>query len=465
MTETALHYLEAVDAIALLREGAIASQDLTTRMLDRIALLDPELRGYAYVDRDNALRQAGAADAARAGGRSLGPLHGLPVAVKDLFWTADMPTQAGMPLHANFRPAVDATVVARLRAAGAIVLGKLQMTEGAFAQHHPAIAPPLNPWDDRLWPGASSSGAGVATAAGLCYGSLGSDTGGSIRFPCAANGLTGLKPGWGRVSRHGVFDFAPSLDHVGPMARSARDVALLLAVIAGADPLDPTCDPGPAVAFPSPDTGLAGLRIGVDRRWNARGSDARTCAAIEGALAVLGDLGARIEEVTMPDPRRAVLGWEVIAGSEVAVAHAATYPARADEYGPALSFLIEVGRSASAMDYHRAQLDRMAFRGAFTALMTGIDLLVAPVMPDAATTLGALDAVAGDAEANARLIGFTAPFNLSGHPTLALPAGRTAGGTPIGMQFVGGHGGEEMLLRAGIAYQAATAWHRAAPIP
>lgn len=464
MTDTPLPYLEATEAAARLRAGGISSHQLTTALLDRIDAVDPELRSYAFVDRDDALRQAAAADAARERGVPLGPLHGLPVAVKDLFWTADMPTLAGMPLHAGFMPPADATVVARLRAAGAILLGKLQMTEGAFAQHHPNIAPPRNPWNDALWPGASSSGSGVATAAGLCFGSLGTDTGGSIRFPCAANGLTGIKPSWGRVSRHGVFDFAPSLDHVGPMARSARDVALLLSVISGIDPLDPTCASEPALPVAAHDGDLTGLRVGVDRRWNERGSDVQTNAAIETALTVLQHLGAQIEEVSVPETRRAVLGWESIAGTEIAVAHAETYPARADEYGPALSFLIEVGRSASAMDYQRAQLDRMALRGAFTALMADIDLLVAPVIPDAATTLEALDAVAGDAEANARLIGFTAPFNLSGHPALALPAGRTLGGTPIGMQFIGGHGREAMLLRAGIAFQEATAWHRARPI-
>lgn len=465
MTGTALHYLEATGAAALLCKGQISSHELTAALLERIDALEPQLRSYAYVDRDNALRQAEAADAARVQGAPLGALHGLPIAVKDLFCTADMPTLAGMPLHVGFRPRADATVVARLRAAGAVLLGKLQMTEGAFAQHHPAIAPPHNPWDDGLWPGASSSGSGVATAAGLCFGSLGTDTGGSIRFPCAANGLTGLKPSWGRISRYGVFDFAPSLDHVGPIARSARDVALLLSVISGTDPLDPTCALEPALPMAAHDGGLTSLRVGVDRRWNADGSDAETNAAIESALTVLQHLGAQIEDVSVPDTRCAVLGWEPIAGAEVAVAHAETYPARAGEYGPALSFLIEVGRSASAMDYQRAQLDRMAFRGAFATLMRDIDLLVAPVMPNAATTLDALDAVAGDAEANARLIGFTAPFNLSGHPALALPAGGTVKGTPIGMQFIGGHGREAMLLRAGIAFQEATAWHRARPIP
>ncbi len=465
MNDTPLHYREATDIVAMLRDGAISSRAITAALLARIAALDPRLHSYAHVDGDNALRQAEAADARRARGEATGPLHGLPVAVKDLFWTDDMPTAAGMPIHAGYRAPADATVVARLRAAGAIIIGKLQMTEGAFAQHHPGIAAPLNPWGEALWPGASSSGAGVALAAGLCFGALGTDTGGSIRFPSAVNGVTGLKPGWGRVSRHGLFDFAPTLDHVGPMARSARDVALLLSVISGADPLDPTCAPEPAMAPPGPaEGGLAGLRIGIDRGWNEQGSDAETCAAIAQAVAVLEGLGARIVPVSVPDMRRAVLGWEIIAGTEIAVSHAETFPAYAADYGPALSFLIGVGRGASAMDYQRAQLDRIALRGAFATLMAGIDLLIAPALPDAMTTLDALDAVAGDAQANARLIGFTSPFNLTGQPALALPAGRTVAGTPIGMQFISGQGREDALLRAAIAYQGATAWHRAAPL-
>src|SRR5207237_7080383 len=170
----------------------------------------------------------------------LSQLHGVPIAVKDLCWTEGIATAAGMPLHRDFVPSVDATVVRKLREAGAVLLGKLQLTEGAFADHHPDIAPPVNPWHRDHWSGASSSGSGVATAAGLCFGSLGSDTGGSIRFPSAANGVTGLKPTWGRVSRFGCFELAASLDHIGPMARSAVDCGAILGAIAGADPKDLT---------------------------------------------------------------------------------------------------------------------------------------------------------------------------------------------------------------------------------
>jgi len=385
----------------------------------------------------------------------------VPIAVKDLFETRDMPTAAGMVIRRE-PGAGDATVVRRLRDAGAINIGKLQMTEGAFALHHPAIAPPLNPWGEALWPGASSSGSGVAVAAGLCFASLGSDTGGSIRFPCAANGLTGLKPSWGRVSRHGAVELAASLDHIGPIARSARDVALLYPLIAGHDPADPTSW-SDAVAAVAKTASLTGLRVGIDRGWNGDGCDADVVRAVDGVERCLRALGAELRDIRLPDVRPAVERWELLAGTEAAVAHAGSYPARADDYGPALSRLIELGRNASAMDYQRARLDRIALRGALDSVLADIDLLLAPVQPYAAPTLDRMAALAHDPEANARLIGFTAPFNLGGQPALALPGQPTDDGAPIGVQLVAARGREDVLLRAAIAIQRETHWHLAHP--
>jgi amidase len=228
----------------------------------------------------------------------LSQLHGVPIAVKDLCWTEGIATAAGMPLHRDFIPAVDATVVRKLREAGAVLLGKLQLTEGAFADHHPDVAAPLNPWHRDHWSGASSSGSGVATAAGLCFGSLGSDTGGSIRFPSAANGNTRLKPTWGRVSRFGCFELAASLDHIGPICRSAADAAIVLGAIAGSDPRDPTALRSDVPDYLAADDGtLRGVRLGFDERYALDDVDAETRGAVETALATVRSLGAEIVTV------------------------------------------------------------------------------------------------------------------------------------------------------------------------
>ena len=222
---TELHYLELTELAARIRTGEVSPMSVTRAQLDRIAALDGALGSYALVMADVAMAQAETAEAEIVAGRYRGPLHGVPIAVKDLCWTKGFATAAGMAIHKDFRPGEDATVVRRLKEAGAVLLGKLQLTEGAYSDHHPSVTPPRNPWNAEYWPGISSSGSGTATAAGLCYGSLGSDTGGSIRWPSAANGVTGLKPSWGRVSRHGVFELAATLDHVGPITRSAADAA------------------------------------------------------------------------------------------------------------------------------------------------------------------------------------------------------------------------------------------------
>src|SRR6266850_692117 len=260
-----LHYCELVEIGQRIQKREQSSVEATQAQLDRIAHLDGQLKSYAYVMASAALEQAHAAEKEIAAGEVRGPLHGVPIAVKDLCWTKDAPTAAGMTIYRDYRPSEDATVVSRLKEAGAVILGKLQLTEGAYADHHPEIDPPRNPWDATLWSGASSSGSGVATAAGLCYGSLGSDTGGSIRFPSAANSVTGLKPSWGRVSRHGVFALSEILDCMGPLARSVADAATVLAAIAGPDALDPTARHEPVPDYPdSMMEGVRGRRIAVD---------------------------------------------------------------------------------------------------------------------------------------------------------------------------------------------------------
>ncbi len=456
--------LDLVEIGRRIRARQISSVEVTRAVLDRISGLDGRLKSYATPTPDLALTQAGQADAETARGEIRGPLHGVPIAVKDVFHTKGIPTAAGMAIHKDYRPEQDATVVARLREAGAVLLGKLQMTEGAFGQHHPSIDPPVNPWSAAHWTGASSSGSGIATAAGLCYGSLGTDTLGSIRFPSTMNGVTGLKPSWGRVSRAGVFALAPSMDHVGPITRSAVDAAAMLGAIAGADPRDPT-----AVQESVPDYlagiggGVRGLRIGIDRGSIAAGADADMIAATEEAAAVLAHLGGSLCEISFPAPDAVVRDAISLCGAEAAVVHEATYPSHAAEYGPVLTGLLEIGRALGCHAMTKILLRREVFRGRLNALFRDIDLLIMPAMNIAAPTLVDMAPARRTPATTEARFRFAAPFDMSGHPTLTLPGGKTVDGLPVGFQIVGRHMEEALVLRAGHAFQQTTVWHERRP--
>lgn len=458
-----LHYLSLDEVARRLKARKLSSVELTESMLDRIGKVDSGLRSYATVTADRALADAARLDADAASGTWRGPLHGVPIAVKDLCNTAGVATAAGMEIHRGNVPSRDATVVARLKQAGAVILGKLQMTEGAYGAHHPNIPAPLNPWNAAYWTGSSSSGSGAATAAGLCFASLGSDTGGSIRFPSTMNGLSGLKPTWGRVSRAGVFPLAESLDHVGPMTRSALDAAIVLGAIAGADPADPT-----SVGLPVPDyaalidQGVRGRRLGLATNMPGLDEDARR--ALDGAVDALTNAGAVIVEVTLPEGfDQGARDWVPLCGVEAAVAHEATYPARAAEYGPVLAGLLEQGRRLTAMELAKMQLRRAALTGELNRLLASVDLLLMPVMARAAWSTAALLAAGRDPETVAGRLRYTAPFDLSGHPTLTLPGGMTADGVPVGFQIVGKAFDEGLILAAGHAYQRETDWHMRRP--
>ncbi len=460
-----MHYLGLLELTQKMHTGELSPVEVTEAQLQRIEALDGELNSFVLVTADLARTQARQAEAEIRRGEIRGPLHGAPIGLKDLCWTKGIPTTGGMTIYADFRPTEDATVATKLREAGAICLGKLKSTESAFADHHPQIVPPVNPWNPAHWPGVSSSGSGVATAAGLCFGSLGSDTGGSIRFPSAANGLTGLKPTWGRVSRYGVFELAATLDHIGPMARNAADAAAMLAAIAGPDPHDPT-----AAQVPVPDyvaemvKGLAGLRIGIDPAFNALGLDSPTSAALAAAVETVRAIGGAIREVDFPESEAILADWLPACGIETAVAHEATYPGRKDEYGPGLAGLIELGRGLSAMDLQKIILRRNDFRGRVAALFQDIDLLIVPAQAFASPTVAKMATLGEDPDLLQGLLRFTSIFDMSGNPTITLPCGFTEAGTPIAFPFVSNHWDEAKLFRAGHAFQQASAWHRQHPV-
>ncbi len=458
----ALHYLSLDEVARRLKARTLSSVEITQAILDRIVTLDPKLRSYATVTADRALADAAARDAETAAGRSLGPLHGVPIAIKDLCDTQGVATAAGMAIRRDRVPVRDATVVARLRAAGAVILGKLQMTEGAYGLHHPSIEPPVNPWNAAYWPGVSSSGSGVATAAGLCFASLGSDTGGSIRFPSTMNGLSGLKPTWGRVSRAGVFPLAESLDHVGPMCRSALDAAIVLGVIAGIDPDDPTSSPHDVPDYVRAiGNGIEGRRLGIPSNLIGVEDDSRR--AFAGAASALEAAGAVLVDAELPSFEEAAAGWMALCGVEAALAHEATFPARREEYGPAFAALLDLGRKLSAVEHARLLTVRAAVKGGIDRLLGEIDLLLLPVMGMAAPSLESMTAAKRTPQAVAARLRYTAPFDLSGHPTLTLPGGMTAGGVPVGIQVVGRAFDEATVLAAGHAFQQASDWHMRRP--
>jgi amidase len=459
-----LHYLELTELAARIKARQISPPEVTRAQLARIAALDGELGSYVHVMAESAMAQAEAAQAEIAAGRYRGPLHGVPVALKDLFWTKGYPTAAGTIVHGNYRPDHHASVVRRLNEAGAVVLGKLQLTEGAYSDHHPSVTPPKNPWHADYWPGISSSGPAVATAAGLCYGALASDTGGSIRWPCAANGLTGLKPSWGRVSRYGMFELAATLDHVGPIARSAADAGAMLGVIAGSDPKDPTAalDPVPDY-LAAAEQDIQGLRIGLDAVWNSEGVDGATQQVLAKAVDALRALGAEIVEVRFPDIEQAVTDWVLNCAVEAAVAHQTTYPARKNEYGPVLASVLETGRAVSGVDYQRILLRRLELRGQVASLFETIDLLLTPVHPFPPLTLAMIRTLGEQPELIARLQQYTCAFDMTDHPTITLPGGFSVAGLPIAFQLVAANLDEATLVRAGAAFQRTTSWHRHHP--
>lgn len=459
--------LSLTEVSAGIRAGAFSPVEVTEAVLARMAAVEPKLNSYITVTAERALERAELAQAEMKAGLYRGPLHGVPVAVKDLCETSFAATTGGMAIYKGNETGRDSTVVTRLEQAGAVMLGKLAMTEGAYSGHHPEMPTPVNPWYAKAWAGSSSSGSGVATAAGLCFGALGSDTGGSIRFPSSACGITGLKGTWGRVSRHGVFALADSLDHVGPMARTAADCAALMQVLAGADPADPT-----TLDAPVPDylagllAPIRGLRIGVDAAMIVDGVAGETAQVMQGAIAAYQALGAEIVPVTLPFTPETTAHWTALCAIEVALAHKATYPARKAEYGPYLDGLLAMGQAVTGFEVGEAMQWRLVYNGALSRVMESVDVLLLPVtaapLPDLDNALGAPSDDGENADLG-DLLKFTAPADLTGFPTLTMPGGFDTRGAPIGFQLMGKALSEGLLLRAGHAFQSVTDWHTKRP--
>jgi amidase len=462
MADGPLHFKTIAELARLIESKQVSPVDVTKAQLDRIERLDGRFKSYATVMAEAAMAEARSAEGEIAGGRYRGPLHGVPIAVKDLCFTRGVRTMGGTRVMADHVPDFDSTVVGRFNAAGAVLLGKLNLTEGAMAGYNPDRDVPVNPWGADRWTGASSSGSGVATAAGLCYGCLGSDTGGSIRFPAAACGVVGIKPTWGRVSRYGVLALAESLDHVGPMTRSTADAGIVLQAIAGLDPKDPTSLPAPVPdMLEGIDRGVSGVRIGFDERYAADGVDSELAGAVSDGVKVLEGLGAKIVEVRLPALDEYLTAWPVLCSAEAAVAHEATYPSRRDDYGPWFTDWLDLGASVTGAGYAKANNLRAACNGRIREVFADIDALACPSMPNPPFPIEDMAPFAPMAEEglDMQLLRFTAPYDFNGAPTLSVPCGLSGDGLPLSLQLVGKHLDESLLCRIGHAYEQATEWH------
>lgn len=464
MSEIPLYFKTITEISGLFAAKQLSPVEVTAAMLQRIEMLDERLKSYATVMTDHAVDAAQKAEQEIGTGMCRSPLHGVPIAVKDLCFTKGVRTMGGAKVLKNHVPNFDGTVVQKLQSAGAVLLGKLNLTEGAMGGYNPEFDIPINPWNPERWTGSSSSGSGVATAAGLCSGSIGSDTGGSIRFPSAACGIVGLKPTWGRVSRYGVLALAESMDHVGPMTRSVADAAIMFETIAGFDRNDPTSLPEPVPAMlDGLEQDIRGVKIGFDENYATKDVDPELAKAVCVGVDLLQELGADIVPVQLPDMDEYVLAWPTICSAEAVAAHAATYPSQRDAYGPWFQGWLDMGARVTGAGYAEANRLRAACTGHLRRIFQDIDVLVCPSMA-APPHIVTPEVLYGPKETRpARFQRFTAPFDYNGAPTLSVPCGMNSDGVPLSIQFVGKHLSEPLLCQVGHAYESATEWHQLHP--
>ena len=460
---------EARDAI---RAGELTSEELVSACLRRIAATEPALHACVTVMGDTALAQARVADTATHAKAHTGPLHGLPIALKDLIATRGVLTTAGSRVLDDWIPDEDAAVVTRLIEAGAIALCKTNTHEFAFGTYTP---PTRNPWNTERIPGGSSGGSAAALAADDCPGALGTDTGGSIRIPSACCGVTGLKPTYGLVSRTGITPLSWSLDVVGPMARTVADCALLLDTLAGYDPTDPDSMDVPLLNYTaalsaarSPEEAVRGTRISVPTNYFFHPIDPEVEAAVRAAIATCAEMGATVVELAMPAALDDFFGvYRGVQRPEAYTYHSdmGWLTTRADRYSPTVRANIEAGADISARDYIRAQQARRAFTREMLALMAQVDVLLTPTMALPAPRADESDTPlrAGGEIVPDGTLRCTFPFNMTGQPALSVPCGFTSDGMPIGLQIVGARFGEATILRLGHAYQRVTTWHTRRP--
>jgi aspartyl-tRNA(Asn)/glutamyl-tRNA(Gln) amidotransferase subunit A len=455
------------EAAAAIRRRKLSSVELTRSLLERIARWQPKLNAFVRVEAEDALAAAKAADRALARRGPKGPLHGVPLAHKDMYYSAGKPAGCGSKVREGWIAPATSTAIARLEAAGSFRLGALHMSEFAYSPtgHNSYLGPAHNPWDVSRITGGSSSGSGAAVAARLTHAALGSDTGGSIRLPAHFCGVTGFKPTNGRVSRANALPLSFTLDSVGPLAQTAEDCALINSIIFGSDPLDPTTAGAPAWNAKTARRSPKGLKIGLPTKFYVDDLEPDVAAALDAALAAFTRLGAKIVKVSLPDQTALSAAALIVLAVEATSAHAPWLRTRAADYGPQVRNRLENGLAYSAVEYLEALRWRAPALAAHLDALGDVDVVIAPASRLVAPTIEETDVGAGpDAEAAIQAITrFMRPVNYLGLPTLVVPAGQSRQGLPIGLQLIGRPFGDETLIALGAAFQDATDHHRRMP--
>lgn len=460
-TRSELAYSTISEVSELIGTKRLSPVELTEAVINRIEQLNPKLNAYVTVTPELAMKQAREAECEIMSGRRKGPLHGIPIAHKDLYYTKGIRTTASSKVMESFVPDSNAATVSKLADAGTVLLGKLQTHEFAAGAltNSKRFGPCLNPWDPSRTPGGSSGGSGCAVAAGLTFMGTGSDTGGSIRIPAALCGVVGMKPTYGRVSRRGIFPLAWSLDHSGPLTRSVKDAAICLQAMSGYDPADPS-----TVDLPVPDyaaalrTDVKGMTIGIPSDYYFYELDPSVAQAVEEAAKELERLGAKLTSVSLPSIHHAPASLMAILYGEMGSIHEKSFKEHPEWYGEDLQNSLATAAFIPATAYLQAQRVRQLLREDFDSVLQTVDVLLAPTVPLPAPTIEPLGAGAD------RLASLTLPTDLTGHPTLSLPCGATQNGLPIGMQVIGRSFDESTVLSVGHVFEQHTIWHKMRPI-
>jgi aspartyl-tRNA(Asn)/glutamyl-tRNA(Gln) amidotransferase subunit A len=450
----------------LLQKKEISPVELFDAAVERIYQLQPKLNSFITITEEEGRKAATEAESEIRKGQYRGPLHGIPISIKDLFATRGVRTTAGSKVLAKWIPDFDATAVARLHQAGMVLVGKTNMHEFAYGvtNDNPHYGPARNPWDPTRVPGGSSGGSAAAVASSQCTASLGSDTGGSIRTPAAVCGVVGLKPTYGRVSRYGAIPLAWSLDHVGPLTKSVEDAAIMLAAIAGPDPNDPSASSRPLPDYRKEMRGsIRGLRLGVPRRYFFEHVDPEIQKLVSEAIRQLESMGTTTVEVDIPDLESCSAMEAHITLAEAASYHEPYLKKQADDYSPGVRTNLEAGRYLLATDYVKSQRARTLLQRTFNEAFNRADVIVSPTLPAFSPPVGEVWVQSGDLRENVidAFLRFNIPYDLTGFPAISISCGLSSTGLPIGLQIAGRAFDETTVLRVANAYEQSTEWHPA----